>query len=202
MKTPKAGHRHTLLMYRRTMDRLMRRTLAFGVLLLALWVWSQYLPGPIIFPGEELWYLIGGGFALVFSIFAFFTRFFAYIQACHDHLLLVTPFLRLRISYRRVLSVHPADFHKLVPPENLNWAEERYLSHFYGQTALVVELKAYPMSLRTLRLFLPRAMFSRHTQAMIFLVPDWMALSTEIDVFRGRWQQARGRRVAAPGKMV
>lgn len=114
----------------------------------------------------------------------------AFVQARQDHLRLITPFLMLRISYRRVRSVHPADLQQLYPPAKANWSQQNYLAPLYTKTALVVELQGYPMSPTILRLFLAPQMLLQQTPGLVLLVPNWMALSTEVDTLRSIWQNA------------
>jgi hypothetical protein len=139
----------------------------------------------------------GAAISLGFALFAFFGRHMAYVQPRSDHLRVVTPFLRLHISYRRVLSAHPSEFSQLFPPQEASWAQRRLLSPFYGQTAVVLELASYPLPPWVLRFFLAPQMFSPHTTALVLLVPDWLRFSTELDSFMGAWQQLQKRRSAA-----
>jgi hypothetical protein len=111
----------------------------------------------------------------------------SYVQPRSDLFRIVTPFLRLNVSYRRVHSVHPAEFHKLYPPAEASWGERRFLRPFYGQTAVVVKLFDYPLHRRFLRFFLPPHMFDPTGKGFVFLVSDWMALSREMDNLRGQW---------------
>jgi hypothetical protein len=115
----------------------------------------------------------------------------AYTQAHQDHLSIVTPFLNLKISYRRIRSIHPSLLQQVFPKENAKWAENSFLQPFYGKTAMVVEIRNYPMSPRLLRLFFPRYMFSPRSPGFLLLVPDWMKFSTEIDSLRGNWMQSQ-----------
>lgn len=194
MRTRKAGMRHRLLLYRRTMDRLWIATLVLGVLLGAIWLWFWFSETPILNPGNEIWLLAGAAVSLGFTVFAFVSRSAAYVQPHRDHLRLVTPFLRLKISYNRIRNVHPTLFQQLFPPDRSSWAQRSLLHPFYGRTVVVVELTSYPISPIFLRLFLSPQMFSPQSNGFVFIVPDWMAFSTEIDTFRSSWMQARKRR--------
>jgi hypothetical protein len=197
----KAGLRHPLLLYRRVMDRLWVSTLILGIILLAAWGWT-WISSTRWFVGQENdWLGVAAGVLLAFSVFAYFARLMAYVQPRRDHLGLVTPFLHLRISYRRIRSVHPVDFQQLFPPNEASWAQRRLLEPFYGKTAVVVELTDYPLPRRMLRFFLAPQMFSHRSKGLVLLVPDWMTFSTEIDSFTGSWLQSQGPRRAAPGRL-
>jgi hypothetical protein len=186
--TRKKGRRFTLLIYKRFMDRLWAATLVLGLLLAG--VWWQALGGWVIPLSifTETWVYMAALVVLLFSIFALLARRMGFVQAYADHLRLGTPFLRLKVSYRRVRSVHLAEFSQLFPPGQAGWAEHRLLTPFYGQTAVLVELYEYPLGLGALRFFMPKQMFHPQMTGLVLMVEDWMALSTEIDSLFGDWQ--------------
>lgn len=191
MRTRKSGKRYSLLLYKHTMGRLWQATMLLGAILAGLW-WQLTSGGvPVIETSQTAWVLVGALVCLVFSLFALLARTMAYVQPQRDHLRLVTPFLRLQISYRRFQSIHPASFAKLFPPHESGWAEEQFLDPFYGMTTVVVDLKAFPLPRPLLRLFLARQMLTPQSPGFIFLVDDWMALSNEIDTFIEAWRRAR-----------
>jgi hypothetical protein len=49
-----------------------------------------------------------------------------------------------------------------------------------------------------LRFFLAPQMFYKRGKGLVLLVPDWMALSTEIDTFVGAWLQVQKQRTMPP----
>jgi hypothetical protein len=198
MSSPK---RHPLLIYRRAMDRLWPSLLVLGVLLGGIWAWNDYNQTPMLDVQNSFWLLGAAGLTLVFASFIFLARFMAYVQVGRNYLKLVTPFLQLRISFRRILRFHPTDFVALYPPSKSSWAERNFLNPFYGKTALVAEMRQYPLSKVLLRLFLAKQMFSKDFTGFIFLVPDWMDISTELDASWGKWQQSQTRRPPLPGSL-
>jgi len=185
MSSPRAGNRHTLLFYRRTMDRLWKYTLLLGIVLAAAGGFALLRPTSILGLSSDTWLFVTAVVAFALSAFAFFSRFVAYVQAQPDSLKIITPFLRFRLSYKRMRSVRPTLIQQLFPPEKSSWSQRTYLEPFYGKTAILVELKGFPLSPTLLKLFLPDAMFARSTTGLVLMVPDWMQLSTEIDSFRG-----------------
>lgn len=199
MKSRKVGNRHTILLYKRVMDRMWTATLLLGILLLGLWGWGWFSPAVLIEAQNSFWLLAGSGMLLGFTLFAFFGRNMAYVQARPNHLRLVTPFLRTNISYKRMRSVHPANFQQLYPPSEASWAERRLLEPFYGKTAVVIDLNDYPLPPFFLRFFLAPQMFSKSNKGLVLLVPDWMAFSTEIDTFRARQTTTRRQQSQVPG---
>lgn len=182
------------------MGRLWQATMLLGVILAGLWWQLTSGDAPLIETPHTALILVGALVCLVFSLFALVARTMAYVQPQRDHLRVVTPFLRLKISYRRFRSVHPASFSKLFPPHESGWAEEQFLEPFYGMTAVMVDLSAYPLPRPILRLFLARQMLTRQKPGLILLVDDWMSLSNEIDTFIEAWRRARQpkRKVVTP----
>lgn len=188
MKTRTKGQRFRLLLYRRFFDRLWKATLVLGLALAGVW-WQGELGLIIVVPPAlDPWIFLAAIVVLVFTLFAMLARNMSYVQARRDHLRVVTPFLRLKVSYRRVRSVHPAEFHQLFPPVEAGWADRRLLAPFYPETAVVVEVIDYPFSPALLRFFLPPQMFYPQMPGFVFVVNDWMTLSTEIDSLRGIYQ--------------
>jgi hypothetical protein len=193
MKTMRAGGRHPLLFYRRTMDRIWVATLALGIVLGVAANFGLLKPVPVLGISSDVWLFVAAVVALALSAFAFFSRFVAYVQATPDSLRVVTPFLRFQISYKRMRSVRPTLTQQAFPPEKSSWSQRNYLAPFYGKTALVVELRGFPTSPALLKLFLPDSMFARTTTGLVLVVSDWMQLSTEIDSFRGAWLQQESK---------
>ena len=193
-KSRKTGARYPLLLYKRVMSRLWVSTLLLGLLLLVVWGWGWFYVTPLIESGDNNWLAVAAIVLLAFSLFAFFGRNMAYVQARRDHLRLVTPFLRTNISYRRMQNSKPAVFQQLFPPKEASWAQRRLLEPFYGKTAVVVDLSSYPMSRGLMRLFLAPQMFSPRSKGLVFLVPDWMAFSTELDSMKGAWLNSADRK--------
>ena len=187
-RTPKVGKRHPLLFYRRTMDRILSAAAMLGLLVVVAWGWI-YFGEPQRMPDVTPWLIAGGLVALVFFAFAYLARWMAYVQARSDHLRVVTPFLNLKVSYRRVRSVHPSDFQQIFSPNQISWSQRNFLEPFFGMTVVIVELTSYPLKVGLLRLFLPKQMFSSGMPGLVLLVPDWMALSTELDTLQGIWRQ-------------
>ncbi|MEK6221642.1 MAG: hypothetical protein N2D54_05290, partial [Chloroflexota bacterium] len=118
-----------------------------------------------------------------------------YAQAKTDHLLLATPFLRLKISYRRIVSARPMEFVMLFSPKKMKWADKRFAEPYFSKTILAVILNGFPMSPTILRLFFPKFIFLPQEEAgFVLVVADWMALSTEIESYQGSWQRSQAKR--------
>jgi hypothetical protein len=197
MKSKKAGKRHPLLLYQRSLDRFFWPVLLIGIALIALWWFGSYAHFL-----NQIWLqilVIGAGIiAISMAFFITLARRVAYIQTYPDHLRLITPFLRVNISYRRIRSVHSSIIQQLFPPERAKGSEKGLLEPFYGKTIVVIELNGYPMSQRALQLFLPKQMFIPKSTGFVLITPDWMELSTEIDSAIGTYRQAQQSKRSGP----
>ncbi|MGD8602994.1 MAG: hypothetical protein PVF49_00340, partial [Anaerolineales bacterium] len=152
----KNPRKHPLLLYRRAVTRYRRSALFLAVCLLGLWypVRISYLiwPKP---PADQL-LLIGGLASLGYWLWTLVAARMAYVRLQSNILLIQTPLLRLKISYRRIQNTQPIDLARTFPPSTLRRSERNLLKPFYGQTALGLELRGWPMNPRTLRFFLSR----------------------------------------------
>jgi hypothetical protein len=122
-----------------------------------------------------------GVLAILIGVFFLVIRQVAYVQAFPGYLKFVTPFLRLNISYKRIHKTTPAEMRQLFPPQSMSSWMRDIFSPLASQTALVLELKGYPISPVILRMFLSRFFFKDKTPHLVILVNDWMKLSSELD---------------------
>ena len=187
-KNKSKGEKHPLLFYRHTMARLWRISIMADIV---LWI-SWWFLGPGLSPFMNNFLCYGAIVVGVIAIFARLARNMGYVQAKADHLLLATPFLRLKISYRRIVSARLAEFVQLFSPKRMSWADRRFAEPYFAKTILVVILNGYPLSPAILRLFLSKYIFHpREKAGFVLVTPDWMALSTEIDSYQGSWRETR-----------
>lgn len=147
----KAGRRYSLVMYTHMINRWWPAVLTLGLGLLALaWVLQWW--------GFEAWrwFTLGsvGLFVLVVALFMFTLRKSAYVQLFPDHLRLVTPFLRINISYKRFRRTSSATLGALFPPNSISSWRREIIAPLARMTALVIELNGYPISQQVLRFFL------------------------------------------------
>ena len=118
------------------------------------------------------------------GIFFIILKQFAYVQPFPTYLKLVTPFMRVNISYKRIKKTLPTEMHYLFPRKSLSGWMQDIFAPLANKTALVMELNGYPISPRVLRMFLARFFFKDKTPHLVILVKDWMSLSTEMDSMR------------------
>jgi hypothetical protein len=188
---PRGGQRHRLILYTYILNRWWRATLGIGVVLLALVAAVAWLPSvlprytPPQVADRTLWFAGGtGAYAVLLAIFLVALRKSAYVQPFGTHLLLVTPFLRMNISYQRFIKTSSAEMGRLFSLEHLKGRNRAFLRPLAGQTVIVLELKGWPLPRRVLKLFLSPFFFPDRTARLALLVPDWMKFSIEMESFR------------------
>ena len=192
----KAGKRYPLVIYTRMIDRWWPALFLLGLALLALaWWFYQDLYKRLTEPWRwETLAGLGGGVLLI-SLIMLVMRKSAYVQPYRDHLLLATPFLRLKISYRRIRRTTSANLAVLFPPRSLHGFNREILEPLFKLTAVVVELNALPMPISTLRLFLSPFFFKDNTPHLVILVRDWMAFSAELESQRVKGEEPEPKKV-------
>ena len=177
------GKRYPLLVYRHIVSRWWFAMIFMGLGLFAL-AYSEYT-APL---GEFLpdWQVFAAvGILAVFAgVFFFVIRFLAYVQPTGDHLRLITPFLHMNISYKRIRRTITTEMRQLFPPKSMSGWVQDIFSPLSTKTALVIELTAYPIPRNVLRLFLSRFFFKDATPHLVILVQDWLRFSSELDSMR------------------
>ena len=180
----RAGHKYPLIVYRHMLDRWWPAMIAMGLVMLAL-AYGEYIdPLGKFLPWR--WQLFGGigVLALLVGIFFIFIKYIAYIQPLPSSLRLVTPFLRLNISYKRIRKTTTTEMHYLFPKKSMSGWVQDIFAPLATKTAVVIELSSYPVSAPLLRLFLSRFFFKDKTPHFVILVKDWMNFSTELESMR------------------
>jgi hypothetical protein len=180
----RAGKRYPLIMYTHMVNRWWPATFTLGLALFGLaWAVSYTYPDPA-YDWQWLTLASVGAFALIVSIFLLVIRRAAYIQPFGDHLRLVTPFLRLNISYKRLRRSTTATVSSLFPPRSISGWKQEIIAPLGSKTAIVIELTGYPISQTVLRYFLSPFFFKDRTPHFVFLIEDWMRFSTELESLR------------------
>lgn len=177
----KGGRRYPLVVYTHMINRWWPAIFTLGLALLALsWALRNW--------GYEDWRWLSfssiGGLCIFLGILLLLMRKSAYVQPFSDHLRLVTPFLRLNISYKRFKRATSANMGALFPPQSVSSWRREIIQPLAKMTALVIELTGYPMSQSTLRLFLSSLFFKDKTPHFVILVDDWMKFSSELESMR------------------
>jgi hypothetical protein len=191
---PRSGRRHSLVLYTVTLDRWWKFTLWIGAVLLLLAAGLAILPMRLMqyhFVMLSAWILLvvagAGGYAIMLSFFLIAIRKMAYVQPFAAHLRLVTPFLRLDISYRRILRASSVEMQHLFPFEKYKDWRQRILRPLASNTAIVLDLKGWPLPRWVLDLFFSPFFFPDKTSRLALLVPNWMDFSMDMESLRSTW---------------
>jgi hypothetical protein len=180
----RAGHKYPLLVYRHMLNRWWPALIAIGLGLFAL-AYSEYIePMGRFLPQRWQLFAAIGGLSIGIGIFFWIIRYFAYVQPFPAYLKLVTPFLRLNISYKRIQKTTTTEMRYLFEYKRMSgWVQEIF-SPLANNTAVVIDLNGYPISPVLLRFFLSRFFFKDKTPHLVLLVKDWMRFSSELESMR------------------
>lgn len=180
----RAGHKYPLIVYRHLVSRWWTPMIAIGLGMFAL-AYSEYIdPVGRLLPWRWQLFAAVGGLSIFIGIFFWTIRFFAYVQPYPNYLKLVTPFIRINVSYKRIKKTTSTEMRHLFSLKSMSgWVQEIF-SPLANNTAVVIELSGYPVSPALLRLFLSRFFFKDKTPHFVILVKDWMRFSAELESMR------------------
>ncbi|HEY3313356.1 MAG TPA: hypothetical protein VGK00_17070 [Anaerolineales bacterium] len=197
-----------MLMYEYMLNRWWPVTLLLALFVFlnvgALWGAEWYFartadnPLPVLSGTGGMVMLAVGVISLVFTIFLLVTRKMAYVQLFDDHLRMVTPFLRMNISYKRVQRSTTAQLYNLFPPKSLSSWRRDLIAPVSGRTVVVVHLNSYPLPRASLSLFLSPFFFYDKTPHFVLLIDDWMSFSTELESRRSLGRNPRRQPAPSP----
>ena len=181
MAAKKGGRKYPLVIFTTMLSRWWTVVFTLGLAMLGLaWALRSW--------GFESWrWMVFGGLGIGFvfiGLLMFLMRKSAYVQPFTDHLRLVTPFLRLNISYKRFTRTSTASMGALFPPKNVGRAMAEIVEPLAKMSAIVIEVKALPMKQSSLRMFLSPLFFKDKSPHIVILVEDWMRFSAEMDSWR------------------
>jgi hypothetical protein len=180
----RAGHKYPLIVYRHMLNRWWPALIAIGLGMFAL-AYSEYIdPLGKFLPWRWQLFASVGVLAIFIGIFFWIIRYFAYVQPLPNHLKLVTPFIRINISYKRFKKTTATEMRYLFAYKSMSGWVRDIFSPLANKTALVIDLNGYPISPVLLRLFLSRFFFKDKTPHFVILVQDWMRFSSELDTMR------------------
>jgi hypothetical protein len=180
----RGGTKFPLIVYKHMLNRWWPPMIAIGLGMFAL-AYSEYIePIAQFLPWRWELFASVGVLAILVGFFFLIIRHFAYVQPFPTYLKLVTPFMRINISYKRINKTLPAEMRQLFSFKKMSGWIQDIFSPLAGKTALVLELKGYPISPVILRLFLSRFFFKDKTPHLVILVKDWMRLSSELESMR------------------
>ena len=191
---PYTGRRYRLIIYTASLDRWWKFILGLGLTLIGLAVGlrilSVLLPQYLFLlePYLTLWAVAGvGGFAVLLSVFVFWMAKSAYLQPYSTHLRLVTPFLKLNISYQLIIQASVVEMKHLFPIQSYKGWRLRLARQLAVNTAIVLDLRRWPIPYRVLAQFLSPFFFPDKSPLLALLVSNWMEFSMELDSLRSAW---------------
>lgn len=180
----RARKKYPLIVYQHMLNRWWPAMITLGLGMFGI-AYAEYLePMAPFLPWR--WQLAGsvGVLAILVGLFFLIAKQFAYVQPQLHSLKLVTPFMRLAISYKRIRKTTATEMHFLFPKNSMSGWVQDIFAPLSSRTALVIELSGYPVSPRLLRLFLSRFFFKDKTPHLVILVQDWMSFSAELESMR------------------
>ena len=191
---PRNGHRHRLILYTYMLNRWWKLSLGIGAILVTMIIGLRILPGQLpqyhflMVSDFTLWAVAGaGGYAVLLSFFLIAIAKSAYVQPCATHLRLITPFLRMNISYRRIRKASSVDMKHLFAVSSYKGWRFRLARPLAAKTAIVLEMQGWPLPHWVLNLFLSSFFFPDKTSRLALLVPKWMDFSMEMESFRSNF---------------
>ena len=180
----RTGRKYPLIVYRHMLNRWWPAMIAIGLGMFAL-AYSEYIePLGKFLPWRWQLFASVGALAIFIGIFFWIARYAAYVQPLPNSLRLVTPFMRLNISYKRFKKTTATEMRYLFPYKSMSGWVRDIFSPLANKTALVIDLNGYPISPFLLRLFLSRFFFKDKTPHLVILVQDWMRFSAELESMR------------------
>lgn len=192
------GRRHRLVLYTQLLERWWKYTLAIGILMLVLTAGLALLPiwlpqYHVLWISDRVMSVAGGAgiYAIMLSLLFIGISKLAYVQPYDNHLRLVTPFLRLDISYRRILKASTVELQHLFPYAAYTGWKHKFLRAVANDTAIVVDLRGWPLPRPLLKLFFSTFFFPDKSARLALLVPKWMDFSMDLENFRSQWLEAQ-----------
>ncbi len=190
-KKRKRGDRFPLLIYEPVGRRWGRLGLLLILASLGLWLALPRLIGPTMLRHLALFPVLVG---LILIVYGQAARKMAYIQCFPTRIRIQTPIYPLVISYKRIETTRPVQLVKLFDPQKEKAARRSWPKTYWSKTAIVLELKGYPISESWLRLWFNRYMFWPEGTGLVLLVEDWMEFSQQLDGFRSKYRAWQAQR--------
>lgn len=156
----------------------------------ALWLFTPRILGPTPLRPLVLLAALGGG---VLSVYGYLAPRVAHVRCEATGLRLQGPLMPLFISYRRVDRTRLAPLVKVFDPKK-DRSARRWPLVYWNMTAVVVDLKGFPVTSWWLRLWFDRHLFLPDGTGLVLLVEDWMGLSQQIDGALAAYRARRARR--------
>lgn len=118
---------------------------------------------------------------IMLFLYGLLTRHVPSVRLTRKYLRIQGPLYPLAISYNRVTGTRPVQTSSVFDPKHDRAARSAWPPKYWGMTALIVELKQFPVSESWLHLWLDRHLFLPNGTGLVLLVNDWMELSQQLD---------------------
>lgn len=190
--------KYPLIVYQHMLNRWWPPMITMGLVMFIL-AYGEYID-PLAQFISWRWQLFGviGCLAILVGLFFIIIKRFAYVQVFPTYLKLVTPFLRLNISHKRITRTTATEMRHLFPRQSMSGWVQDIFAPLSNMTAVLVELNSYPISPSVMRMFLSRFFFKDKTPHLVILVNDWMLFSTELDSMRSNTDPGSANRQKRP----
>ena len=190
----KTGKRHTLVLFRNKYRS--HGALYFLVFLLCtgLYLFLYLGPADLVarfpqWPPQYDWILLAiGSIAFVLFVFRLVASQIPFIQCTEENFKIQTPLYPIVFSYRRVKGTRPNALFEVFRKDDVSGQEARFLEKYSGQTAIIVEMDGYPLSLDWLKFWMTNLMFTPDGRGIVLWVEDWMTLNRELSDFKDKWR--------------
>ncbi|MBN1678814.1 MAG: hypothetical protein JW966_00885 [Anaerolineae bacterium] len=127
---------------------------------------------------------VGVVFILVGIAFWLFARIAmrrSYVQCAADVLVIRTPIFQRLVSYQRIKQAQSVKVAQAFPKDELKGMGKPLMRPLLSKTAVEVEVKSWPVSKKRLQRFLSPYLFSRRSEAWLFIVPEYSKLIRDLD---------------------
>lgn len=197
----KKGKKHPLLVYRVRYRRHRGFYFFVAFVVLALFVAIRLLPAEswadaplanVPWVRDYDWlFLIIGLVVLAFAFFRIVAGAIPYVQCSTRNIKIQAPLYQAVFSYKRVHETRPNTLFHVFEKGGLTRGERKFVLNdkYGGQTAIIVEMNSWPMSIHWMRFWLGNLVFSSDNRALVLWVEDWMGLNRELSDYKDRWRE-------------
>ncbi len=206
MKAKTKATRFPLLIYQRYHQVQRGRSVMWLIVGIVLAVVAALfgLLGPDLVSGD-VWLLFWAGiviaiFGLIRFLFTLVLSRIPFVQCTPRTVKIQTPFMPVVFSYKRIENTRPNNIHDVFPPQKQKGERKKMLETLWGETAVVVDLKGYPVSKSLLRTMLGPYLLTPKGTGFVFLVKDWMALSRQLADYQEQWRARTSTTAAQRGR--
>ena len=190
------GKKHPLLVYRVRFRRNLGLFFIAALAMLALFGAIRLLPAetwanvPWVYQIDWLLFIVGL-LLLAIAVVRFIATRVPYVQCSDRNIKIRGPLYQVVFSYKRVHETRPNTLFHVFEKGGLSRGERKFVmdDRYGGQTAVIVEMNSWPMSVRSMRFWLGNLVFSADNRALVLWVEDWMDLNREISDSKDRWRQ-------------